>query len=149
MPNPPAIPVVDLSKGTDEVIGALRDACENTGFFFLAGHDLSEDLVHSVFAGGRDFFSLPQSAKDDYKARDGEHPFGYQSAILENIKLDPVGQEHPDQREQLKFGRRSYLTGTSNRDGHARTSRSKERNATHTRSLVSSSLLPPKTTTAS
>ena len=104
------IPVVDLSANEAEAIACLKAACETTGFFFLKGHGIGEDLVSSVFAGAKRFFALSQAEKDAFKAKEGQHPFGYQSAVLEKIKLDPVGQDAPDQREQLKFGRRQYLS---------------------------------------
>jgi isopenicillin N synthase-like dioxygenase len=102
---------VDLGESEEKCVKALRRACQTTGFFFLAGHGVGEELVDSVFAGGKRFFTtLNQKQKDEFKAKEGEHPFDYQSAVIENIKLDPVGQKLPDQREQLKFGRRNYLT---------------------------------------
>ena len=108
------IPVVDLSLGEEEVVRTLRRACSTAGFFFLAGHGLDPELVREVFCGARDFFARDQKTKDGFKAKQGEHPFGYQSAIEENIRLDSAGQEHPDQREQLKVGRGNYLTDYNN-----------------------------------
>lgn len=108
-----SIPVVDLSLGEEACVLEVKRACETYGFFYLTGVDkvVTGDLcVNSVFEGAGRFFQLPQEKKDTFKAkRIDEHPFGYQSAVLENIKLDPTGQKLPDQREQLKFGRGTYL----------------------------------------
>ena len=105
--------MVDLSLGEEACVLEVKRACETYGFFYLTGVDkvVTGDLcVNSVFEGAGRFFQLPQEKKDTFKAkRIDEHPFGYQSAVLENIKLDPTGQKLPDQREQLKFGRGTYL----------------------------------------
>ena len=121
------IPTVNLTKSEDECVKALRAACRTTGFFFLEGHGVEEKLVDAVFAGGRSFFArLDQKQKDKFKAKEGEHPFGYQSAVIENIKLDPLGQKLPDQREQLKFGRRNYLVDYNSFMSNAQKGKSEE-----------------------
>merc|ERR1712048_1019697 len=66
------IPVVDLSADEAEAIASLKAACETTGFFFLKGHGIEEDLVSSVFAGAKRFFSRSQEQKDAFKAKEGQ-----------------------------------------------------------------------------
>jgi len=92
------IPVVDLSADEAEAIASLKAACETTGFFFLKGHGIEEDLVSSVFAGAKRFFSRSQEQKDAFKAKEGQ--LGYSDTTA------PGGKRI----EQLKFGTQLYLT---------------------------------------
>ncbi|QDZ23852.1 oxygenase [Chloropicon primus] len=107
--NSMPIPVLDLSESEEVQLRVLREACSTTGFFYLTGHGVPRELIRRVFGGAAKFFQCAAERKDEFKAGPGEHPLGYQSAVLENIKLDPETQEHPDQREQLKFARRNYV----------------------------------------
>lgn len=75
-PNPCAcfstVPVVDLSRpGAAE---ALVRACEDFGFFKIAGHGIPMELMQELEAEALRFFDFPQADKE--KARQA-NPFGY------------------------------------------------------------------------
>src|SRR3954470_17257160 len=64
------IPVIDfgpLFTGEPGALGRLapqlRDACENVGFFYAAGHFVPEALIERAFAASRRFHALPLEEK--------------------------------------------------------------------------------------
>jgi isopenicillin N synthase-like dioxygenase len=76
------IPVIDfgpLFAGERGALGRLkpqvRQACENVGFFYAAGHGVSEKLIEDAFAASRRFHALPLDEK--LKLRLNENNIGY------------------------------------------------------------------------
>src|SRR3954466_10685090 len=76
------IPVIDfapLFAGEPGALGRLapllRDACENVGFFYAAGHGVPEELIARAFAASRRFHALPLEEK--LKLRLNENNIGY------------------------------------------------------------------------
>jgi isopenicillin N synthase-like dioxygenase len=76
------IPVIDfgpLFAGEPGALGRLaplvRDACENVGFFYVAGHGVPEELIDRAFAASRRFHALPPEEK--LKLRLNENNIGY------------------------------------------------------------------------
>jgi isopenicillin N synthase-like dioxygenase len=76
------IPVIDfgpLFAGEPGALGRLapqlRDACENVGFFYAAGHGVPEELIERAFAASRRFHALPLEEK--LKLRLNENNIGY------------------------------------------------------------------------
>ncbi|MGH7211395.1 MAG: isopenicillin N synthase family dioxygenase, partial [Acetobacteraceae bacterium] len=60
------VPVIEFAafreaaaSGKATVAAAIRDACEDTGFFYLAGHDVPQSEIDAIFAASRRFFALP------------------------------------------------------------------------------------------
>ncbi len=60
------VPVIDFTPfregttvGKARVAREIRDACEDTGFFYLAGHDIAQSAIDAIFAASRRFFALP------------------------------------------------------------------------------------------
>ena len=63
-----AIPVIDVSRaidGTDlpAVAAEIYAAATEVGFFYIKGHGIDQTLMDQAFAVARDFFNLPDSAK--------------------------------------------------------------------------------------
>src|SRR5580693_8859412 len=78
------IPVVDFAgflHGTaadkSSVAAAIRDACEDTGFFYLIGHDVPPAQVAAIFAAARRFFTLPLEQRMELRLTPRENR-GYQ-----------------------------------------------------------------------
>ena len=76
------IPVIDfgpLFAGEPGALGRLapviRDACENVGFFYAAGHGVPDELIDRAFAASRRFHALPLEEK--LKLRLNENNIGY------------------------------------------------------------------------
>lgn len=80
-----AIPVIDLKlwyegtpEGRKKVADAMRDACENVGFFFIRNHGVPEHVVKDVFDASRRYFDLPVPEKKKISmAKD--YPYGYEN----------------------------------------------------------------------
>ena len=83
------IPVIDLLQGDEETIASeIRDACINTGFFFVSNHGVPDKCIESTFAASKAFFSLDKSTKMDYHAALNENNRGWNPLYEET--LDPA-----------------------------------------------------------
>ncbi|CAK41789.1 isopenicillin N synthase family dioxygenase [Aspergillus niger CBS 101883] len=89
-PRPPSddeIPVIDL-VGIDGdldsrtvIAGKIRTAAQNTGFFYIKNHGISEDLIASALTQAKAFFHQPEEEKEkvsNFKLlhMDGYHAVG-------------------------------------------------------------------------
>jgi isopenicillin N synthase-like dioxygenase len=77
-----AIPVIDFEPafrgepdGLDHVAAQVRRACEQVGFFYLAGHGVQEDVVEAAFAASREFHAMP--LEDKLRLKINENNIGY------------------------------------------------------------------------
>ena len=76
------VPLVDLSGAfepgprRDEVVDAIRRACEDVGFLVITGHGVSDALVQRVDAASRRLFALPLDEKMAW-ARASDNLRGY------------------------------------------------------------------------
>ncbi len=76
------VPLVDLSGAfepglrRDEVVDAIRRACEDVGFLVITGHGVPDDLVQRVDAASRRLFALPLDEKMAW-ARASDNLRGY------------------------------------------------------------------------
>jgi len=91
------LPVVDLSA--PDAPQAIDEACRDTGFFYVVGHGVDEDLQARLERQARDFFARP----DEEKARIGMERGGRAWR-----GWFPVGGELtsgvPDRKEGIYFG---------------------------------------------
>ncbi|HEY2947805.1 MAG TPA: 2-oxoglutarate and iron-dependent oxygenase domain-containing protein [Micromonosporaceae bacterium] len=104
MPTPAALPVIDVAAlrsggPADAVARQIEAACRRTGFFYVAGHGVPNELGRRLDAASREFFALPEPAKMEIAmARGGRAWRGY----------FPVGAEltsgRPDLKEGIYFG---------------------------------------------
>ena len=99
------IPIVDVSPLTestssaDAVATAIRNACCESGFFYVTGHGVSDTLQRRLEDLSSQFFALDQARKDDIRMERGGRAWrGY----------FPVGDELtsdvPDAKEGIYFG---------------------------------------------
>lgn len=65
------IPLIDIGpladpagQGLERAVGAIADACETAGFFYVTGHGVPIAQVEAVFAAADWFFALPQPERD-------------------------------------------------------------------------------------
>ena len=94
-----ALPVIDLAAPRDEAARRIRDACRDSGFFYVYGHGVPPELLSRLDAASREFFDLPHESKMEIAmARGGRAWRGF----------FPVGAEltsgRPDLKEGLYFG---------------------------------------------
>jgi len=102
-----AIPSVDLNDFLSDdkeqkkaFIKAIGRAFENIGFVALRGHFLDQKLVDGLYAEIKNFFALPQKAKDDYEIAGIGGQRGYTSFGKEHAK----GRKEGDLKEFWHFG---------------------------------------------
>jgi isopenicillin N synthase-like dioxygenase len=63
-----ALPIIDVSglvrhDDPAEVPAQIGAACRDTGFFYVTGHDVPDDLLHRLDTLSRAFFRLPLAEK--------------------------------------------------------------------------------------
>ncbi|MEY2452708.1 MAG: hypothetical protein QOD92_2282 [Acidimicrobiaceae bacterium] len=93
------LPVVDVSGGVAAVAAEIDAACQDMGFFFVAGHDVSIELQDRLDALAREFFAMDDARKATIDMKLGGRAWrGW----------FPVGGEltsgQPDMKEGLYFG---------------------------------------------
>jgi len=61
----PVIDLTDLRHGDAEAVSRvaqeLGDAARNSGFFYISGHGIPQDLIDSVFAVSKQFHATSRS----------------------------------------------------------------------------------------
>lgn len=90
----PLVPTIDVgpfladptSAAADEIIQAVRQACEETGFFQVTGHGMPAKIQQELFAAGRKFFVLPMEEKTKLDCRKTTGHRGYD--VLESQTYD-------------------------------------------------------------
>ena len=100
-----AIPLIDLASERGCVVAAVREACEDIGFFAVTGHGVPERLIDEMYATSRAFFDLPGSEKrqvsETGQRRGGLMYFPYLAEHLAGT----AGEVTPgDLKESLDFG---------------------------------------------
>jgi isopenicillin N synthase-like dioxygenase len=93
-----ALPVVDLRADPAQLRCSLREAAHEVGFFYLAGHDVPEELTARLLEGARRLFALPQADKDAVAMVRSPHFRGYTRLGGE------LTRGETDWREQIDIG---------------------------------------------
>jgi isopenicillin N synthase-like dioxygenase len=100
------VPVIDFSPfrqgttgGKEKVAAQIREACEGTGFFYLAGHGIPQTQIDGIFAASRRFFELPLEARMKLKLTPKQNR-GYQP-LGSRMYADKA--DAPDQNESFKY----------------------------------------------
>jgi len=94
-----SVPVIDMSKGSDEEIAEeLWNAATTVGFFSVVNHGIPQEAIDQAFQVSKEFFSLPQEEKE------AASPF----AIYLNAGYEFMSQVRPstgtaDQKESLQI----------------------------------------------
>lgn len=78
------LPVIDLSDlltggddGKKQVAARLGEAARTSGFFYITGHGISQDLIDATFAASKQFHEMPRSFKMKYWSGFTTHHRGY------------------------------------------------------------------------
>lgn len=79
-----SIPVIDIapyresgSSGREQVVEAVREACETIGFFTVVGHGVSDETVDRLYRSAKQFFELPLEEKLKIEKPQGANYKGY------------------------------------------------------------------------
>ncbi|MBB5869965.1 isopenicillin N synthase-like dioxygenase [Allocatelliglobosispora scoriae] len=98
-----SLPVIDISSSG--AADGIRAACRESGFFYVSGHGVPDEVLKRVDQAAREFFALPEERKAEISmARGGRAWRGW----------FPVGGEltsgRPDLKEGLYFGTESAVS---------------------------------------
>ncbi|TKY44571.1 oxidoreductase protein [Spatholobus suberectus] len=92
---------IDLSNpNINQSVNFLKQACLDSGFFYVVNHGISQEFMDEVFAQSRKFFSLPH--KEKMKILRNEKHRGY-TPVFDEL-LDPENQVHGDYKEGYYIG---------------------------------------------
>ena len=103
------VPILDLSSWLaggppDELVAQMRAACQGTGFFYVAGHGVPEEVISGIFDATRRYYDIPEEIrladKIDERFRRGFMPYG----INQHPGYDP------DLKESYEFAMDLPLT---------------------------------------
>ncbi|OZJ02418.1 hypothetical protein BZG36_04768 [Bifiguratus adelaidae] len=90
-----SLPTVDISpfltetgspKDRAQTVNSLHQACKDVGFFYLVGHGVSEEEMNRSLDLGKQFFHLPEEAKQVLSIGKNDHARGYQR-LGENVTM--------------------------------------------------------------
>lgn len=97
------VPILDLNQldnpqTKQNFLTHLKQTAREIGFFYLVGHGLDRSRFIEIEQISRQFFALPQQAKDQLLIDHSPHFRGYTRLNTE------ITRNHPDFREQLDIG---------------------------------------------
>jgi isopenicillin N synthase-like dioxygenase len=101
------VPLIDFAPfqsgsgaGKRRVADAIRTACEEVGFLYLANHGVPQRKIDLVFAAAQMFFALPESRKMDPSIRvTPQRTRGYQPLFARHY----ANTDAPDVNEAFKY----------------------------------------------
>ncbi|CAL5360836.1 unnamed protein product [Camellia sinensis] len=100
-----ALNCIDLSSPDIlNSVSLLKQACLDSGFFYVINHGISQEFMDEVFYQSKSFFDLPVSEK--MKVLRNKKHRGY--TPLFNQSLDPGNQIHGDYKEGYYIGIEKY-----------------------------------------
>jgi isopenicillin N synthase-like dioxygenase len=97
------LPVIDFSlfrgaaEGRAEIIGQIRHAAGNTGFFYLKNFGIDQRRIGEVFVQSRAFFALPTPRKNELQIDSTNR--GYDGLEAQSFNPDQPG----DLKESFRF----------------------------------------------
>jgi len=117
--EPEAVTTLDLSLGEEECARVMREAAmRGTGFFFLEGHGIPQDVLDGAFESHATFFGKSKSFKNRFRVNTkAENPGGYKDAQVDMITVDKESQRSPDFRELLRVSRERYASDFHSENG--------------------------------
>ena len=95
------LPIVDLGGrlSSDEIVDAVREACETRGFFVLRNHSVTQNAIRGMRDAQRAFYALSKATK--LKAKQNENNRGYTPFGEETLDVKAKG----DSKEGYYIGR--------------------------------------------
>lgn len=105
------LPVIDIAPFAEggsaaarrAVAKALREACIDIGFFYLAGHGIAQEEFDDVIAMGHRFFELPLAEKVKLHSNNSTERLGYRP--LGGAVAGGNGDAIPDVKERFHMAR--------------------------------------------
>lgn len=104
------LPLIDMSgirerdpAAIQKAAGAIRQACVDTGFFYIVNHGVSQPLMDQAMAAAREFFAFPAETKRTVavnKRHRGWHALGgatmYEATKPDHKEFFSIGLELPE-----------------------------------------------------
>jgi isopenicillin N synthase-like dioxygenase len=94
------IPVIDLAQESGRVALAMREACRETGFFYLRNHGVPQTLLDGELEWAERFFSLPLVERMEAAMSKSPCMRGFEPAGVQALDSDTP----PDVRERFYMG---------------------------------------------
>ncbi|MFE1451363.1 isopenicillin N synthase family dioxygenase [Streptomyces olivaceoviridis] len=113
MAQPPALPVIDISRfrapdaDRDAFLAELRSAAHEVGFFYVTGHGVPAPLRDEVLSAARAFFALPEERRLEIENLNSPQFRGYTRTGTEYTAGSADWREQIDigpEREALALG---------------------------------------------
>lgn len=96
------IPVIDFAKARNgdpaSAAAAIRQACETSGFFYIANHGVPQPVIDAALAQAQRFFRQPQEAKKKVAINARHRGF---NALGDALMYEA---RHPDYKEFYSIG---------------------------------------------
>ena len=96
------IPVIDFAAARNgdpaAAAAAIRQACETSGFFYIANHGVPQPVIEAALAQARRFFHQPQEAKRRVAINARHRGF---NALGDALMYEA---RHPDYKEFYSIG---------------------------------------------
>ncbi|KAF9700466.1 hypothetical protein EKO04_002055 [Ascochyta lentis] len=102
-----SIPVIDISKPSDEIARQVLDAASTHGFLFIKndGVTIPPKDIDDMFKLSREFFHSPQEQKSEYAIHsDKAGGINRGWVRMAGESLDPEGQKQGDPKEAFNIG---------------------------------------------
>lgn len=104
------VPVIDMrpwyegsSNGRQEVVEAMRFACEKVGFFFIRNHGVQPSLIADTMDVSKRYFDQPYQVKAQIAMHSG-YPYGYEaSEVLVRSEAGGAGATTADLKETFNL----------------------------------------------
>ena len=96
----------ELSKGIKkkELIKKLDNACKNTGFLLITGHDVDEKIIDNIWTVLDIFFEKSIEFKQQVSPPYKGYPYGYLAKGLEALAYSKGEKTPPDLKESFNAG---------------------------------------------
>lgn len=100
-PTEDEIPIIDLSsidqslEARKAIASKVRAAAENTGFFYIKNHGISEELLQDALSQAKTFFAQPIEKKESASSKRLNNPDGWQGLGSSQINKTETRGNHP------------------------------------------------------
>ena len=134
------IPIVDLTDSYSGHIGkrkavaaAIRRAAIDTGFFYVANHDVPKSATDAQLSNAQHFFALPAEVKSSVYFKNKGGYYGYEGMLTQTLDLDapadlkesfmithesPVDGSEDAEMNQWPEGEQAFRTGVLDYSTH-------------------------------
>ena len=98
--RPQSLPVIDITASS--AAGAIREACQDSGFFYVLGHGVDFALLTRLEGLSRKFFAEPRSEKLAIRMELGERAWrGYFPVGYGDYLINKVARVFPELRRNV------------------------------------------------